>query len=1012
MNFEDYQREGQEAYARLADTVARILDVVLKNVPDIRVQQIQSRAKSIKSLRTKLDDRGAAVGDDVEAVVKDLAGCRIVGYTNADVARLVSSQIIGNNFEVDWDRTKFHYPPSEPTAESLFISYNYVLKLKEERVALPEYSEHRDMWCEVQVQTTLDHAWSEMAHDTIYKRPPSGFGTAVMKDVEARMTRIMEKYLRPASFDFQKVAKDVEHLRRGRELYESDAILTLKDCKDNNERHHAIHEFKEYVLDYYDDLSGMAPAILDCMVSIAMAARTTPAVPTQFGFGGYTREHILESTLEVIDRLRFRYEGAIEATFDALREIWAGAERPTETERIIQSARRLAENNLSAWQKVGPAVQQLVVEKIQLLTAEQIEASRPLAIAVLDEVLKFEVCGTTWNFGSATIHRGAVPPSEALREIRQTAIEVLCVLFRESKDDEERREIKHAFNDATRPPSGPGMDANLMEILLQDALLIISFYREIASGLSFELLQSLEHDLFWLYQHQGKPRREMENKSRIVELHEQLAREIIAFRDQVNSDRRFVIYKTLVGFQSVFSPMWDASKNIEEEKAYRQSRIGELVECISIENASEWFEIIGRCARTKSNDGATFPSFRDFLEELAREKPDVTLKLIEGMDNHLAWFLPSILKGLNTSIGYEEVRSLADKWLDEPRYLQQIAIFCGEIPVLDANLLERVVGMAIVTSDEVAVISAMEVAARQDATPDELVERIFLPGLRYLASIRDTRWVRVVWPFARKSAVFSSLSEAGVDEVLASLVGEMKLGTESEWVLAVTAKNWPIKVLDYFIERLRLANSREASKGFEPVPYSLTELQEPLVNYPADMVRKLRAWQNEDDTLFQFYGAQFAKAVFPNFAPLETSLRSIVAEGERRGIEFVVAVLRAFDGQPALQSTCRDIVVALEPDDELLNEVAIVLDSTGVVHGQFGFVEAYERKKIEMEDWLSDPREPVRSFAEMHIRSLERAIAADQRRAMESHEIRKRDYENLVENQDASAPAEGPNDCQ
>ena len=29
-----------------------------------------------------------------------------------------------------------------------------MLKLKEQHVALPEYSEHRDMWCEVQVQTT------------------------------------------------------------------------------------------------------------------------------------------------------------------------------------------------------------------------------------------------------------------------------------------------------------------------------------------------------------------------------------------------------------------------------------------------------------------------------------------------------------------------------------------------------------------------------------------------------------------------------------------------------------------------------------------------------------------------------------------------------------------------------------------------------------------------------------------------------------------------------------------
>jgi ppGpp synthetase/RelA/SpoT-type nucleotidyltranferase len=132
MNFDDYRREGHFAYARLAETIARILDVVLKNVPDLRVQQIQHRAKTFDSLRSKLDDRGISQSDKIEAEVKDLAGCRVICYTNVDVARLISSPAIRDHFEVDWDRTKFHYPPSRPTRESLFISYNYVLKLKDD----------------------------------------------------------------------------------------------------------------------------------------------------------------------------------------------------------------------------------------------------------------------------------------------------------------------------------------------------------------------------------------------------------------------------------------------------------------------------------------------------------------------------------------------------------------------------------------------------------------------------------------------------------------------------------------------------------------------------------------------------------------------------------------------------------------------------------------------------------------------------------------------------------------
>ncbi|WP_404934598.1 hypothetical protein [Nitratireductor sp. L15S-10] len=1006
MNFDDYQREGQAAYARLAETIARILDVVLRNIPDIRVQQIQSRAKSVKSLRTKLHDRGAAEGDDVEVVVKDLAGCRIVCYTNADVARLVSSRIISDNFEVDWDRTKFHYPPSEPTSTSLFISYNYVLKLKEKRVALPEYSEHRDMWCEVQVQTTLDHAWSEMAHDTIYKRLPGGFGSTLMKDVEERMARIMEKYFRPAGFDFQKVANDVEKLRRGRTLYEADPIRVLNECQDNNERYDSLQEFKEHVLPYYDDIGGVAPVVRDCMASVAIAARSASVVPTQYGFDGYTRDDILELALEVIDRLRFTHEGAIEATFDTLLELWSGADVPAETDRIVQSARRLAENNLSAWQQVGPAVQQIVVDKVQQLSADHIESVRPLLIALLDEVLKFEVGGTTWNFDSVTIHRGAVRASDALQEIRRTALDVLRNFFRSSEDDEVRRMIKHAFNDATRPPSAPRVDADLIKMLLGDAISIVSFYREIAGRLSLELLQSIEHDLFWLYRHRGRSRGEFQDSPSIVDLHDQLAQEIIAFRDQINADRRFVIYKTLVGFESVFPPMWDGEMNIEQKDDYRKKRISEHVDEITAENAAEWFDIIIRCAQTRSNDGATFPSFMNFLEELAREKPDLVLKLIKNIDADLARFLPFLLRGLEIGGRLDDIASLANAWLDEKKYLQQIAIYCSMSPSFDAGLLERAISVAMAAGDSVAIIWAMEAAARQDSSPNELVERVFLPSLRYLASKGDTRWVGAIWPFARKSAVFSSLSGAGVEEVLTSLVPELKLAHEAEWVLAVIAGEWPVRVIDYFIDRLRLANSNDAPKEYDPVPFSLSELKDPLANFAADMVQKLRDWYDEDARLFQYRGAQLLKAVFPSFSPLEASLLSIVAEGERKSLEFVLDVLRVFDGQKVLQPICREIVAALQPDDELLKEVEIVLDSTGIVHGQFGFVEAYLSKKAEIEEWLSDPREPVRVFAERHMRNLDRQIAADQRRSMEEHELRKREYEDLAETRDATAPAE------
>jgi hypothetical protein len=73
---------------------------------------------------------------------------------------------------------------------------------------------------------------------------------------------------------------------------------------------------------------------------------------------------------------------------------------------------------------------------------------------------------------------------------------------------------------------------------------------------------------------------------------------------------------------------------------------------------------------------------------------------------------------------------------------------------------------------------------------------------------------------------------------------------------------------------------------------------------------------------------------------------------------------RGDQGQPALHDVCKEVVDKLPENDSRLNEIEVILESTGVISGQFGFVEAYQRKKDEISPWLSDPRPKVRAFAE------------------------------------------------
>ncbi len=287
-DFETYSQSKRFEYAELAEIVASILGAALKEYPaTFRLQQVQHRAKNIDSLKKKLEDRNILSTTTLEDDIKDLAGCRLIFYTNSDVTRFLQTGIIQDNFDVDWERTKIHYPvPGKSDPDDLFISHNYVVKLKENRTSLPEYARFAGLACEVQIQTTLNHAWSEMEHDILYKAPKlEGFGARLFDAIKARLQTIMKTHLLPAGYEFQKALDDFERLMSGKELFDRGALKALADCADNNARVELLERFRDYVVPHYDDPASVYPEIKDQLVAAIKAARVTKvrAIETPFG---------------------------------------------------------------------------------------------------------------------------------------------------------------------------------------------------------------------------------------------------------------------------------------------------------------------------------------------------------------------------------------------------------------------------------------------------------------------------------------------------------------------------------------------------------------------------------------------------------------------------------------------------------------------------------------------------------------------------------------------------------
>lgn len=148
-----------------------------------------------------------------------------------------------------------------------------------------------------------------------------------------------------------------------------------------------------------------------------------------------------------------------------------------------------------------------------------------------------------------------------------------------------------------------------------------------------------------------------------------------------------------------------------------------------------------------------------------------------------------------------------------------------------------------------------------------------------------------------------------------------------------------------------------------------------------EVVRAARMWFEADPSLAQYRGGRLIAELFPNLEHPMYPLLYNELESGRDGIEFVLSVLRAYEGQAFLHLLLQATVDFLDPDDDLLNIVEVVIDSSGVLTGEYGSVEAQEKRKALVIEWQRDERARVRAFADRFVKSAENTLAWERRRA-------------------------------
>ncbi len=999
MNLLEYEQNGRQLYQQLARVVGDLLKHALDAEGGYRLQQIQHRAKSVSSLKKRLEEAQSIESTEIERIRKDLAGCRLVFYTNKDVSRFTQSGILSDLFEIDYDRSRIHHPaPEEANAVHLFRSFNYVVRLKIDHPGLLEYSHLVGRWCEVQIQTALNHVWAEMAHDTIYKHVElGGFGKQEMQEIEQRLSDVMRKHLIPAGYIFQKIVNDFDRLIGGKALFDEGAIDAVVNAADNNERQAAVDRLKDDVLPFFDDVETEYPIVREKLKEAWLRAEDTPVTPRQTPFGDYrgeTSDRVTGVIMEIFQHYRYL---DVHATYELICELFIQTKGQASRDQLLKLSERLSAHTLQIWQHYGPAVQVELVDRLKSQPDRQ--AIAPVAIKILGEVLKPDITDSTSSWNTVTLHTASIPYSDALADARRDSIRMLSKIAEHSANEDDKRLALSTLFNASAEPRYRLSDDNFMAMIIRDSARVVDVIADLSPTLSLEMRQHFEHQILNISRPYRTLHQNYSGKADVEEAHAILVSSIANARGILNEDKEFVIFKTLVGFESVFPNMWeDGGTDIEANDAYRDAEQERLAQAVNEETWEVWKRRVVRAANVKTQDCATFPPLEKFLDKLATLQPELALDLLKDRNAMPGWTVSPLANALWENNQQEGTNEVLTGWIDEGRLLREIAeahVYCKRA---DPTLVQRLTEQAISRRDENACVVLAGAAAKQFNNDQALWrDTVFFPCIALLERLGNLRWIERTYYCAKaETSLFASMDEDQAQSVLTSLLMVPEIDYKEDCILAAIAKRFPDIILDWFGSRLaRSKNMVDAN--YRAIPFSLvrnsSELREALKPHPQKILTAVRNWYDAAETKGTWGISRFLSGMYPEFDKTLSDHLAIVVEQHDAGtLQFLVEVLEGFNGRSELLLLLRQILRSPAAPDKIEKSIEWRIEEVGVTSGEFGLGQSYLGKAEMLKPWLEDENVRVKRFAKKLIDGLKNRAALENRRSEEDGALRRLSY--------------------
>jgi len=623
----------------------------------------------------------------------------------------------------------------------------------------------------------------------------------------------------------------------------------------------------------------------------------------------------------------------------------------------------------------------------------------------LKELLSSSVEGSEWTKeDTLTMHFGAVHPTDFLKTIRREAIDLTYRLYKAAEDVKLKLRLVNIFDETTRTSSNVSYGDDVTQMITIDLKYLTDIYRKIVFGEKEEkmtdflgIVADIEERFYWINKSEKKPIEELEK-----------------LRKEILQDELYRLFRLLVGDPITYCQEEDW---ITAEKI-RSKEIGQLIESIEKVNLEEWFDKLNKIAsQHKIVDEWKFNPFKGFLRKVSEQKPQIADKLLERVFNHnspLKYFTGAFLDGFRIGAHFE----VWDKYFNEIINTKDITLVTALVSSLnlprdvnleklirekDIDFLENItkrkgqLSFLKEAEDRVLEYTLFDTLVRNFRRSPKKIEPIIVIEIKGYPEYLNMFFSELSIAKRRGWINIKELLPETIELLKEKMVELSDIDWRLQQLLLTIGKCYGLKaVLDIFMKRIEKDVERKEKTGWESderykaIPYRFNpDLNKFMAEHP-DYEKITSGWTAKMTTNWSIYNwhvGNFLQKVEKGFNKV---LNSLIQQGDDENLMKAARVMQSIDSVNF--DICLEIIRRTD-NEKIIKLVGANMYSTGVVSGEYGISEAYEKKAEQFKKYLSDESERVRSFTKCMIESFQASAKRERQQANEEKQLRRIEFE-------------------